>query len=250
MKKQFAAALVCLAIAGFIGGTKVSNAEETISKAQQEQFEKIVHDYIVSHPALIMETVNNHIREQQDKQRNEAVQSNKAELFSNENSPYIGNKNGDVTLIEFFDYNCHYCKNVFPALKSLSERDGKIKIVFKDLPILGPTSLTAAKWALAAQLQGKYFQFHTALMEHQGALTDEAIEQAAKGAGLDIEKAKNDLQSDEITKQIDSNRDLAKKMGFNGTPAFVIGEKAFGGALDDDQIKAAVEEARQKSGKP
>jgi len=218
----------------------------SLTKAQLDQ---AMHDYIASHPELIMNTVNDFLRKQQEEKQMAAVKEHHDELYRNDNSPFIGDKEGDVTLIEFFDYNCHYCKNVFPELKSLSERDKRVKIVFKDYPILGPTSGTAAKWALAAQVQGKYFQFHSALMELQGALTDEAIERVAKSVGLDIDKAKKDLESEEILKQIDSNRALAQKMGFTGTPAFVIGEKAFSGILDHAQLDAAVLEMRQKSAK-
>lgn len=221
----------------------------TLTKAQLDQ---AMHDYIASHPELIMNTVNEFLRKQQEQKQMAAVKENHEELYRNDKSPFIGDKEGDVTLIEFFDYNCHYCKNVFPELKSLSDRDKRVKIVFKDYPILGPISVTAAKWALAAQAQGKYFQFHQTLMEREGPLSDSAIEDTAKNIGLDMAQANKAVADPEIEAQIERNRALAGKMGFTGTPAFVIGEKAFSGILNRDQLTADIEEARGKNrnGKP
>jgi protein-disulfide isomerase len=210
----------------------------------REQVEGIVHDYIVEHPEVILKAVDDYQRKDMEKRTNDALKLNHEELFNNEKSPFIGNPHGDVTLIEFFDYNCHYCKQIFPELKALSESDKNLKIIFKDFPILGPTSEVSAKWALAAQMQGKYFPFHQKLMEHKGPFTDDDIEQIAKTIGMDLAKAKHDVEGTGVLLQIERNRSLASQMNFNGTPSFVINDQAFSGIPDQKELTKKINEAR------
>ena len=141
-------------------GNAHAAVSEKFTKEQSEQVEKIIHDYIVKHPDLIMKSVDDFQRASMEQKQQGAIKQNRAALFDDDKSPFMGNPAGDVTIIEFFDYNCHYCKQVFPEIKSLTETDKNLKVIFKDFPILGPTSEVAAKWALAAQAQGKYFPFH------------------------------------------------------------------------------------------
>jgi protein-disulfide isomerase len=193
---------------------------------------------------VILKAVDDFQKKDMQKRQDDALKMNHEELFNNEKSPFIGNPHGDVTMIEFFDYNCHYCKQIFPELKSLSESDKNLKIIFKDFPILGPTSETSAKWALAAQMQGKYFPFHQKLMEHKGPFNDDDIEAIAKGIGLDIAKAKHDVEGTDVLLQIERNRTLASQMNFNGTPSFVINDEAFSGIPDQKDLQKKIAEAR------
>ncbi|MEZ0225491.1 MAG: thioredoxin domain-containing protein [Alphaproteobacteria bacterium] len=233
-----------LAAGLLLGGTPAAVAAE-LSK---EQIEEIVHDYIVNHADVILKSVDDFQRSDMEKRQSDALKLNHEELFNNEKSPFIGNPDGDVTMIEFFDYNCHYCKQIFPELRSLAEKDKKLKIIFKDLPILGPTSESSARWALAAQIQGKYFPFHQKLMEHKGPFTDDDLEGIAKNIGLDMAKAKKDVEGTEVLLQIERNRSLAGHMNFNGTPSFVINEQAFSGVPNQEELTRKIEEARGKKG--
>ena len=243
LKKLGLAAAVAAGL--FIGGLQPAKAD--LSK---EEVEKIVESYILQHGDVVLKSVDDFQRKDMEERRLHAVEQNKEELFYNEKSPFIGNPDGDVTLIEFFDYNCHYCKDLFPSLKALSEGDKKLKIIFKDLPILGPTSETSARWALAAQRQGKYFEFHQKMMEHKGPIRDDDLESIAKDIGLDLGKVKHDVDGTDVLIQLERNRSLAGQMNFSGTPSFVIDNVAFSGSVSKDELVQRIEEARaHKKGK-
>lgn len=229
-----------LAVGLVFGGAQTAPAAEL----SREQIEEIVHEYIVNHADVILKSVDDFQRKDMQKRQSDALKLNHEELFNNEKSPFIGNPEGDVTLIEFFDYNCHYCKEIFPELRDLAEKDKKLKIIFKDLPILGATSESSARWALAAHMQGKYFPFHQKLMEHRGPYKDGDFEDMAKGVGLDMAKAKKDIEGTEVLLQIERNRSLAGHMNFNGTPSFVINEQAFSGVPSKEELTRKIEEAR------
>lgn len=204
----------------------------------------MIKSYIMENPQLILDSVNEFQRRSQQERQTAALAANKDELFNNERSPVLGNPKGDVTIVEFFDYNCHYCKEVFATLYELTQEDKNLKVVFKDFPILGPTSETAAKWALAAQQQDKYFEFHKKLMEHKGALKNEDITAAAKDIGLDVDKARMYVDGTESLLQIERNRGLANQMAFNGTPAFVINDEAFSGVPAKEELKKKIADKR------
>lgn len=240
MKKLVFPAVLAI---GLVFGAMQASSAADMSKDQVEQ---IVHDYIVAHPDVILQAVDDYQRRDMEKRQSDALKLNHEELFNNEKSPFIGNPNGDVTMIEFFDYNCHYCKQIFPELKSLADSDKHLKIIFKDFPILGPTSEVGAKWALAAQMQGKYFPFHQKMMEHKGPFNDDDIEAIAKSIGLDLNKAKHDVEGTEVLLQIERNRTLASQMNFNGTPSFVINDEAFSGVPDQKGLEQKIADARAK----
>jgi protein-disulfide isomerase len=242
LKKMLLPAAVAVGLV--LGGAHAASAAE-LSK---EQIEEIVHDYIVNHADVILKSVDDFQRRDMEKRQSDALRLNHEELFNNEKSPFIGNPDGDVTMIEFFDYNCHYCKQIFPELRDLAEKDKKLKIIFKDLPILGPTSESSARWALAAQMQGKYFPFHQKLMEHKGPYKEGDFESYAKDVGLDMAKVKKDVEGTEVLLQIERNRSLASHMNFSGTPSFVINEQAFSGVPNHAELTRKIAEARSKSG--
>ena len=154
-----------------------------------------------------------------------------------------------MTIVEFFDYNCGYCKKAFPEIQSLLGKDKKIRFVFKDFPILGPSSETAAKWALAAQKQKKYFAFHTLMMQNKTRIDDDLLESVAKKAGLDVAQAKKDIESSDILVQIEKNRSLAGNLGLGGTPAFIIGDDVVPGALSLEEIENRIADLRKSRAK-
>ena len=168
------------------------------------------------------------------------------ELLRDPASPVSGNLNGDVTVIEFFDYRCGYCKRVASAVTQLQQDDPGVRVVYKDFPILGEASVFGARAALAALEQGKHQAFHEAMLASDNELTQEEAFAIAQRVGLDVKKLDVDLQAPERQAEIDRNRALAKLLGISGTPGFVIGGEVYPGALDLARLKALVAQARTK----
>jgi protein-disulfide isomerase len=177
-----------------------------------------------------------------------ALKDNSAQVFRNPAAPVAGNPKGDVTIVEFMDYNCGYCKRSLPDVMKLVESDKNLRVVIKEFPILGPTSITASRAALAAGKQGKYKELHVALMSHKGALSDEAIFELAKSAGLDVDKLKADMEDKTIAARIEQNHQLASMLGIDGTPAFVIDQQLIPGALGYEALAAAIGDVRASGG--
>ena len=167
------------------------------------------------------------------------------ELTQNPGSPFIGKPDGDVTVVEFFDYSCGYCRKAFPALIELQKTDPNVRIVFKEFPILGPSSLFAARAALAAHIQGKYFAFHKKLMEGEVEISETGIMDAASKLGLDTNKLREDIESLAITKEIQNNNQLAKEIGITGTPAFIVGDELVPGVISADGLRQLILIARK-----
>jgi protein-disulfide isomerase len=159
----------------------------------------------------------------------------------------LGNEKGDITIVEWFDYQCPYCKKLAPDLEKLVKDDGRIRLVLKDWPILGDPSPYAAQLVQAAKYQGKFREAHDALMRHVGRLTNDTIEQTLAAAGVDVEKAKSDLAAHqtEIDDLLKRNNDQAEGMGFNSTPSFIVGTFRIPGILTPEQFKLAIADARK-----
>ena len=168
------------------------------------------------------------------------------EVFRDPDSPVGGNAKGDVTLVEFFDYNCPYCRRVGPLMIQAEAADAKLRIVYKEFPILGPNSVFAAKAALAAHRQGKYAAFHKALMAVEGAADKGKVMEVAAKVGLDLDRLKRDMDDPAIQKMIDRNLALAQALRINGTPSFVAGDQIVRGAVDLDTLRGLIREAREK----
>lgn len=202
----------------------------------REAVEAIVREYILSHPEIITEAIQVLQQREEEAQRkavSDAIAANREELERSKTSPVIGNPKGDVTLVEFFDYNCPYCRQAKAELKAALEEDKGVRVVLKEFPILGPGSTAAARAALAAQKQGKYAAFHDALMSHPGRIQDEAtVFQIAEETGLDMARLKTDMEAADIQAELDANAELAAKLGVRGTPAFVIGDTLIPSAVD------------------
>lgn len=223
---------------------KTAPAAGTLTRTDVEA---IVREFIVNNPQMILSSVDEYQKRTMEEQQTAAVKSNQDRLFRNERSPFIGNEKGDVTIVEFFDYNCGYCKKVLPDLEALVKEDKNLKIVFKELPILGPSSELAAKWALAAHRQSKYFEFHSRLMRHQGQINADVLTRVATEAGLNIDKAREDAEGTEVLIALEQNRGLAGQMNINGTPAFVLGEEIVPGAMPVSEMKVKIQEVRRKA---
>lgn len=167
------------------------------------------------------------------------------EVFHDTASPIGGNPQGDVTMVEFFDYNCPYCRQVAPVMAEAEAADRQLRIVYKEFPILGPDSVFAARAALAAHRQERYVAFHQALMKVRGAVNEEAVIAAAAQVGLDIERLKADMEDAAVQAAIDRNLALAGALRINGTPGFVIGNEILRGATDLKTLQALIGSARE-----
>jgi protein-disulfide isomerase len=215
----------------------------------REQIEEIVREYLVNNPEVIVQAIEaleaRHKAAQQADQR-EALAAHQEQLLRDRDAPVMGNPSGDVTLVEFFDYRCPYCKQVVPALTQLLKDDRNLRLVLKELPILGPDSVVAARAALAADAQGKYAAMHHALLAHRGSFDDAVIARLAASAGLDVARLKADMARPEIDAMIDRNRALARALSLTGTPAFIVGDTIVPGAADLETLKTLVAQARKR----
>lgn len=222
----------------------------------KDEFERRVRAYLLDNPEVIIEAMQGLEARQRSAAESEAqtVLSTRAdELLRDPASPVGGNPQGDVTLVEFFDYNCPYCRRVAPIMTDAEAADSKLRIVYKEFPILGPNSVFAAKAALAAERQGRYVPFHHALMQSKGAASEETVLAAATQVGLDIPRLKSDMNDAEIQAALDRNQALAGALRINGTPGFVIGSDVLHGATDLDTLQKLIKKARatgQGDGKP
>jgi protein-disulfide isomerase len=223
-------------------------AAQTFAPDQKKAIEDIVRAYILKNPEIIREAVEAlQAKEQQstEERRIEAMAKLKSELVSDATSPVLGNPAGDVTVVEFFDYRCPYCKRTDPVVDQLVKEDGRIRRVMKEFPILGPESLFASRVALAARTQGKYEAVHKLLINAKGALDQDTVMKLAKESGVDMDQLKRDLKSPAIDEALKRNRDLAGALEITGTPAFIIGTEFVPGAADLDTLKAIVARARK-----
>ncbi|MQP64833.1 thioredoxin domain-containing protein [Niveispirillum sp. SYP-B3756] len=240
--KRAGCTLPLVALLALVGAAPGMAADKPLDRQAVEQ---IVRDYLIANPEVLVEAM--HALETKEQAQSEQAQktaltANRAALENK--GPVGGNPKGDVTLVEFFDYNCGYCKRTHPERVEAVKKDGKVRVVYKEFPILAPSSIEAAKAALAANRQGKYEAFHTALMKHEGRLDSDAIRATARDVGLDIKKLEADMGDAAIQAEIDANIALARELGIRGTPGFVIGDTLVPGAIQTEQFTSYFAAAR------
>lgn len=247
--RAIAAGLIALVLLA-VGARRPALAEEAVlSKAERQAVEEAVRTYLREQPEVLIEAIRILQKRQQEAATSEVgnvIAARGDELFNDPETPVGGNPNGDVTLVEFFDYRCGYCKRVFPTVEKLIKEDGNIRFVYKEFPILGPPSVFAARAALASREQGKYSEFHDALMKARGRLSEERVLQIAQSIGLDKSALLRALNRNEAEydRLIARNMDLARALRINGTPAFIAGDVVVRGAADYDSMKAVIAQAR------
>ena len=211
---------------------------------EREDIEKIVRDYLLANPEILNEMIAE-LQAREQKTANEKAQTgiaeNKDALFNDGFSYVAGNPNGDVTLVEFFDYRCGYCKKARPEILALLEADKGVKVIMKELPILSKVSEEAAKAAIAAQNQGgdAYWKLHQAMLSADD-LDSDAIYDIAGGLGLDVARLKKDMEDPSVADKIKKTHELAEKLGVDGTPAFIIGDQLVPGFMTGDELKDLV----------
>jgi protein-disulfide isomerase len=213
----------------------------------QQRVERIMRDYLTKNPQILVE-MTAELDKRQASQQTNAISDNAEAIFRSPVSPVAGNPNGDVSVVEFFDYNCPFCRHALHDVIKLIDDDGKVRLVLKELPILGDDSVAAAKLALASNKQGKYFEMHQKLLSEPGKAGKAKALQIAKDLGLDADQLQKDAEGPDIKKALDEAKDLAQKLGLQGTPLFLIGDRTVSGAPDDlfDQLKTKVTDVRQK----
>jgi protein-disulfide isomerase len=239
-------ACLALGIALSLAGGARAESEGGQVELPVEQVEKIVRDYLLREPEIIYQALEELQRRQAEaaaERQRTAVAANRVQLFDRAGDPVAGNPVGDVTVVEFFDYQCQYCRRVVPSLQALLAEDQDLKVVFKEFPILGEASVTAARAALAAREQDRYLPFHFALMSARD-LSLGTIMALARSVGLDTERLASDMESPAIEAQLQANLTLARELGIEGTPAFVVGDELIPGAVDKARLAQLIEEAR------
>jgi protein-disulfide isomerase len=243
IRRAVFALLACLAAA--LPGARA----EILTPPQQDAIRTLVRDYLLANPEIIVEALAA-LEERQKAEaassQAQALRARRGELQSDPGTPWAGSAEPDLVIVEFFDYRCQYCKQVVQALTQLVASDAKLRVVYKELPILGPDSELAARAALAAHRQGRYARYHAALMARRGPFDEATLLALASEHGLDATRLKADMARPEIVAQIDRNRALARDLGIRGTPAFVIGETIVPGAIDLETMRGLVAQARRR----
>ena len=225
---------------------------QTFSSDQRQEIESIVKSYLLSHPEVMQDVMTELEKRQQaaeaEKHRASVVE-NKATLFSSPHQVVLGNPQGDVTMVEFFDYNCGFCKRALSDMLDLLKSDTNLKFVLKEFPVLGEGSVEAARVAVAVRMQDttgkKYLEFHQKLLGGRGPADKARALAAAKDVGFDMARIEKDMASDEVKKTIDENLKLADAIGVNGTPSYVVGEEVVVGAVGIDALREKINAERK-----
>jgi protein-disulfide isomerase len=228
-----------------------SASAQSFSDIQRGDIETIVRNYLLAHPEVLEEAMAELSKRQTaaEAEKHEAsVAKNADAIFNSPRGVTVGNKDGDVTFVEFFDYNCGYCKRAMTDMLDLMKSDSKLKVVLKEFPVLGPGSVEAAQIAVAVRMQDpsgkKYLDFHQKLLNSKGQADKARAMAAAKEAGLDMAKLEKDSVSPEVRATLEENFKLAEAMGMNGTPSYVIGKQVVIGAVGLDSLREKIGVAR------
>ncbi len=232
-----------------LGSTSVTaeSSQSEFNADQTKAIGQIVREYLLENPQVMIEVFEK-LEEQQAALEKEAAEaaiaSNSDSLFNDDYSFVYGNPDGDVTIVEFFDYKCGYCKRAVKDIIAAVEEDGNVRLVYKEFPILSEQSEVAARAAMAAISQNKYMEMHLALMATSGDLDEDRILRIADDAGLDVDRLKQDMKDPGIQAAIDRNHQIAREIGIDGTPAFIIGSQLVPGAVGKARLLEVVEQER------
>jgi protein-disulfide isomerase len=248
------AALTASVLAGAWSGL-IANAQRaqispqiSTGAAELDPFEQRVREYLLKNPEVIMEALQI-LQERQKAAEAEnlkrTIAERSEEILNDPAAPVGGNPAGNITLVEFFDYNCPYCRRVAPTVAELEEADPDLRLVYKEFPILGPGSQFAARAALASTRQGKYVPFHNALMQANEQVTEETVMMIARNVGLDTERLDQDMQDPTILEAIARNLQLGNALGITGTPSFIVGDHLVPGAVDLGTLQRLISRARR-----
>ena len=233
---------ILAALLGAGGAVLAVNAvdkPQPVNTADKAAIEQIVREYILTHPEILPEAMSN----LEARESKKVVDANRAQIETPFAGAWEGAADGDVTLVQFFDYACSYCRASRPDVERLLAEDKKLKIVYRELPILGPQSLDAALASLAVAQQGNYGEFHKALYK-AGRITPQIIADAMEKARVDIPRAKEAEKSEAVKQEIAANLSLQRTLQLTGTPSWVVGDTVLNGAVGYDQLNKAIAAAR------
>lgn len=243
-----------LAAASFVQPAKAQETSDiaAIDPAERAKIEAVLQDYLLENPEIVMYAIRELQRRQTVAQMLPTIEMYRSFLEQDKDSPVLGNPDGDVTIVEFFDYRCGFCRRHFPEVMQLVKEDGNIRLLPKQFPILDrpeekAISRMAAQAALAANKQGKFEEFHVALMSTGSSITEENIYKTATSVGLDLTQLKADMADKLIDKRIGNTLAIGQDIGFEGTPGYIIGTDVVLGAEGYGRLKQAVARAREKS---
>ena len=208
---------------------------------KKDEIDTIIKNFILKNPEIIEKTLQT-LNLKRSKQNFESALTELKKIPN----PRLKNTNSDVTIYEFFDYNCGYCKSVMQNIFNIYKKDKKVEIVFVEWPILSNSSLSASKASLAARNQNKYFEFHNKLMKHTGKIDDKLLLSFAKDLKIDVKKLKSDYSNEKLMLIINKNREIANRLNLRGTPAFIIGNKIYPGAMSEKDIEKAAALERKR----
>jgi len=224
----------------------VAAPAQTFSPDQRQQVESIIKEYLIAHHEVVQEVlaaVDKHQKDAEAQQQRATIRANTATLFNSPHQVVLGNPNGKIEMVEFFDYNCGFCKHALPDMVKLLDTNHDIKFVLKEFPVLGEGSVEAAKVAVAARMQDpkKYMQFHQKLLGGRGAADKARALAVAREVGFDVARIERDMASEEVKTTIAEDMKLADALGINGTPSYVVGEDLVVGAVGFDELKKKID---------
>ncbi len=222
----------------------------TVLAAQElseERVRELVRETILANPEILLEAIavlENRAAESEQLSRADIIEQQRLTLERDPNAPVLANADGDVTVVEFFDYNCPYCRRVMPTVYALTEADTGVRLVYREWPILGEGSVFASRAALASREQGLYEEFHIAMMDMTGRAEERSVLTIAREIGLDVDQLLIDMEAPEVDEHIATSMRLAEMLGITGTPTFIIGTNLVPGAVEQATLQALVDEAR------
>jgi protein-disulfide isomerase len=231
----------------FFTALSLSIAPVHAQELSREEIKALVLETIRENPEIVLEALRileSRQASAQQAQIEETLRTQRDLLENDPNAPVLGNPEGDVTIVEFFDYNCPYCRRVMPEVQALLKKDPNVRLVYREWPILGEGSVFAARAALAARRQGKYDEFHWALMGMNGRAEQQSVLRIAEEIGLDIDRLRSDMKAPDIDEHIAQSMRLTQALGFSGTPSFVIGDTLIPGFVEADVLTENVAKVR------
>lgn len=241
------------ALSAFTYAVPASYAQDktAFTEEQKAALQEMFKEYLMNNGEVVVNAVEEFRRVEELKAQQSAQENLKLhqEYFATKTLPTLGNPDGDVTVVEFFDYNCGYCKRAYEDIMKLIGEDKNVRVVLMEMPILSPTSTAMAEISHAAHKQGKYPEIHAAFMNYRGQQTPEALLEVAKGLGLDMEKLEKDRASSELKVELDKSMKIARELGIRGTPGFVIGDAIYPGYIGLEGLKSSIADARAAKGK-
>lgn len=242
--KRMSLLMILAAVGGFCAGAAGSSVD-------REALGQLVREYLLKNPAVVREALEA-LRVQDEKAAaeltRETIAKEREALFNDREAPFLGSADADVTLVEFFDYRCGYCKQMAPVLQKLIDSDPKVRVVLKELPILGPPSEFAAKAALAARSKGKYVELHRALMSGSPAVSEAEVRAAARNAGIE-QSVLAGMNSPAVGEALRANAALADRLSIRGTPGLIVGDRLLPGAVSYEGLKELVAAERARRSK-